>query len=145
MLVFKCVGGVTVCDTAGSIGQLQIITGGLLTRTAVLLPGGRISVGLTGGVIGGGITFDAPGDAGALTQALMSRKAIVMTAKSEETTKVFCCIGICIRLYRKNYNNCFNYENNRNYRVLHADCRFLWFRGNLIPDLRKTESSEKIR
>ena len=120
MLSFWGAGGVTASDTAGSIGQLQMITGGLLTWTAVVLSGDTVPVGLAGSKIGGGITFDKPGDAGVagvLTQSLMSRVAISRKAKNDDTITGFCWIGIVLRLHKKSYNICFNYENNRNYRV----------------------------
>jgi len=74
-------------------------------------------VGLTGGVIGGGTTFEVSGNVGALTQALINVEMIIKTAKNEEIITVFCFIGIFMRLFKQSYNNCFNYENNRNCRV----------------------------
>jgi hypothetical protein len=78
--------GETGTDTTGSIGQLQIIAGGGIAGTAVLLSATGVPVVRAGGVTGGltdrpgGSAFCIPGDEPVLMQALVRRQRIIMAA-----------------------------------------------------------------
>ena len=77
--------GVTVRGTAGSMGQLQIMAGGVTGCTVLSLPVPGVPVSWRIGVTGGGTVFGA----GALTQAQASRATTTRTAMGKEVPGVF--------------------------------------------------------
>jgi predicted phage tail protein len=84
---------VTVTDTTGSMGQLQIIAGGVIQWTILSLPAAGVSVRFTGGVTGWDISFVA----GALMQALANRVTTTRAANSSDRGIVFRFIDIILR------------------------------------------------
>jgi hypothetical protein len=104
--------GVSVTDTTGSMGQLQIMAGGGTVPPVVLTfaaPG--VTVGLTtGGTVGTGTC-----GTGAFTQAQVQRENKIRAARSRTGVIVFRFMGIILIWHEKGDNCCLDFENIRTY------------------------------